>query len=179
MYAQLARGYAQLGDRNRTMQYIQLAEKEGPSSVYISTGEALSILGEEKAALARFERALSAPDSDRVEVRLAIAKLMIAKGETDDTRRQVTLALMEAAAGRTAPRPPSSCCERPTFSSVCTITNWPRRTSSARSPQAHLKLTSASAWPIPISLWAIRRERKHSSISSARGWEARSRAINI
>ena len=103
MYAQLARGYAQLGDRNRTMQYIQLAEKEGPSSVYISTGEALSILGEEKAALARFERALSAPDSDRVEVRLAIAKLMIAKGETDDTRRQVTLALMEAAAGRTAP----------------------------------------------------------------------------
>ena len=28
---------------------------------------------------------------------------MIAKGETDDTRRQITLALMEAAAGRTAP----------------------------------------------------------------------------
>lgn len=103
VYAQLARSYAQLHDRARTMQYIQLAEKQGPSLVYLSTGEALTILGEQKAAMARFERALSARDSDRVSVRLAIARLMMNKGETDDTRRQITLAMMEAASGRSAP----------------------------------------------------------------------------
>jgi tetratricopeptide (TPR) repeat protein len=103
VYAQLARCYAQLHQRNQTMHYIELAEKAGPVTVYISTGEALSVLGEEKAAMARFERALSAKGTDRVEVRLAIAHLMMNRGQTDDTRRQVTLALMEASAGRTEP----------------------------------------------------------------------------
>ena len=103
VYAQLARCYAQLHQRNQTMHYIELAEKAGPVTVYISTGEALSVLGEEKAAMARFERALSAKGTDRVEVRLAIAHLMMNRGQMDDTRRQVTLALMESSAGRTEP----------------------------------------------------------------------------
>ena len=103
VYAQLARSYAQLHERAQTMRYIVLAEKQGPSTIFVSTGEALSILGEEKAAMERFERALSAPDSDRIAVRLDIAKLMMNKSETDDTQRQISLALMEAAAGRTAP----------------------------------------------------------------------------
>ncbi|MGC2246819.1 MAG: tetratricopeptide repeat protein, partial [Terriglobales bacterium] len=103
VYAQLARCFAQLHERNQTMHYIELAEKAGPGAVYVSTGEALSVLGEQKAAMARFERALSLTGSDRVEVRLAIAHLMMNRGQMDDTRRQVTLALMEAAAGRTEP----------------------------------------------------------------------------
>jgi tetratricopeptide (TPR) repeat protein len=103
VYAEFARSYAQLRERPQTMQYIALAEKQGPSTIYLSTGEALTILGEQKAAMQRFERALSAPDSDRIGVRLAIAHLMMNKGETDDTRRQITLALMESASGRTAP----------------------------------------------------------------------------
>jgi tetratricopeptide (TPR) repeat protein len=103
VYAQLARCYAQLHQRNQTMHYIELAEKAGPATVYVSTGEALSVLGEQKAAMARFERALSATGTDRVEVRLAIAHLMMNRGQVDDTRRQVTLALMEAGAGRTDP----------------------------------------------------------------------------
>ncbi|MGH9642427.1 MAG: tetratricopeptide repeat protein, partial [Terriglobales bacterium] len=101
VYAQLARCYAQLRQRNQTMHYIALAEKAGPAAVYVSTGEALSVLGEDKAAMARFERALSAKDADRIEVRLAIAHLMLNKGKTDDTSRQISLAMMEAAAGRT------------------------------------------------------------------------------
>lgn len=101
--AQLARSYAQLHDRAQALHYVGVAEKQGPSTIYVSTGEALSILGEQKAAMERFERALSAPDSDRISVRLAIAKLMINKGETEDTRRQIVLALMEAGSGRTAP----------------------------------------------------------------------------
>lgn len=103
VYAQLARCYAQLGDRERTMQYIGLAEQQGPATIYLSTGDALSLLGEEGAAMERFERALTAPESDRISVRLAVARLMLTRGETEDARRQVALALMESASGRAAP----------------------------------------------------------------------------
>lgn len=103
VYAQMARCYAQLHERNQTMHYIELAEKAGPNTVYVSTGEALSVLGEQKAAMARFERALAVTGTDRVEVRLAIAHLMMNRGQDDAAQRQVTLALMEATAGRTEP----------------------------------------------------------------------------
>ena len=101
VYADMARCYAQLRQRNQTMHYIELAEKAGPSSVFLTTGEALNTLGEQKAAMARFERALSARDADRVAVRLAIAHLMVSRDQMNDARRQVTLALMEASVGRT------------------------------------------------------------------------------
>lgn len=103
IYAQLARCYAQLGDREGTLQYVQLAERHGSSALYMDTGEALNLLGEQDAAMDRFERALAAPDSDRISVRLAVARTMINKGETEDARRQIALALMEAAGGRTPP----------------------------------------------------------------------------
>jgi len=103
IYAQTARSYAQLGDRTHAMQFIEKAEQEPSSAIYLSTGEALTLLGEQDAAMERFERALTATESDRVGVRLAIAHLMVTKGETDDARRQVTLAMMEAGSGRTAP----------------------------------------------------------------------------
>src|SRR5882672_5970733 len=64
---------------------------------------ACSVLGEQDAAMERFERALTAPDSDRTSVRLAVARLMMKKSETDDARRQIALALMESAKGRTPP----------------------------------------------------------------------------
>ena len=103
LYAQLAKCYAQLDDREHTMQYIQLAERQGPSTVYLSTGDALSLLGDQSAAMQRFEMALDVPDSDRIGVRLAVAQMMVKQGEGNDARRQITLALMEAASGRTAP----------------------------------------------------------------------------
>jgi tetratricopeptide (TPR) repeat protein len=80
-----------------------MAEKQGPSTIYLSTGEALSLLGDQKAAIERFELALTAPDSDRIGVRLAVAQMMMRKGENEDARRQIALALMESASGRTAP----------------------------------------------------------------------------
>jgi tetratricopeptide (TPR) repeat protein len=101
--AQLARAYAQLGDRERTFQYIQQAEKQGTSAIYVSTGDALNLLGDHDAAMERFERALTAPESDRINVRLAVARLMMNNGDPDGARRQIGLALMEAASGRTAP----------------------------------------------------------------------------
>ena len=114
VYALLARAYAYLLERNEAMQNIQLAEQhaEHPSpsektarstlsQVYVSTGEALSTLGERQAAMDRFAKALTAPDSDRVGVRLAIAQLMAEQGHTEDAERQIALAQMESEAGVT------------------------------------------------------------------------------
>lgn len=115
-YALLARAYAQLGDREQTMQNVQLAEKyapmmpvkrnkpgSGPSSIYLSTGSALSVLGDNAGAMERFRRALTAPGSDRVGVRLAIAQVMAHQDRADDAKRQIALALMEAETGETEP----------------------------------------------------------------------------
>ena len=51
----------------------------------------------------RFEKALDAPNSDRVSVRLAIAKLMDSQDHPNDPQRQIALALMEARTGETLP----------------------------------------------------------------------------
>ena len=116
VYAQLARTYAQLQDREQTLRYVQLAEQHvppaqpgatdpqrGQSRVLVSTGQALSLLGDQNAAMERFARALTGPDSDRVSVRLAIARLMASQDHPDDARRQIALALMEAQTGETLP----------------------------------------------------------------------------
>src|SRR6202043_2296222 len=99
IYAQLARVYALLKDREQTLRYVQLAEQHAQpkqelaidqqdetgrnatrqdetkqhqeeSSVFVSTGQALSLLGDQKAAMERFERALQVPGSDGISVRL-------------------------------------------------------------------------------------------------------------
>ena len=109
VYAKLARSYAQLHDRENTMRNVELAEsyarrdKANESTILLSTGEALSLLGDKAAAMKRYEAALSATQSDRMEVRLAIARQMVTRGEFDDARRQVALGLMEAQTGETAP----------------------------------------------------------------------------
>jgi tetratricopeptide (TPR) repeat protein len=114
--ALLARSYAALHDRDQAMNYVRLAEEHIPpppsassaanseeSEILISTGEALTALEDTKAAMDRFRRALTAPKSDRVGVRLAIAGIMEQQGHTDDAQRQVALAWMEAEAGDTTP----------------------------------------------------------------------------
>ncbi len=101
VYAQIALAYAHLNDRERTLEYIKLAEEKGQSNVLGSTGEALSLIGERDAAMGRFEKALNSPDNNRLDVRLAIAKLMAADGHWDDARRQIALGLMEARSGET------------------------------------------------------------------------------
>ncbi len=117
VYALLARASANLGDREQTLRYVQLAEQyaeQNPvssrngvsqpsvvSDIYISTGEVLSTLGDDKAAMERFNKALLAPDSNRVSVRLAIARLMAQQERTEGAERQIALAQMEADAGDT------------------------------------------------------------------------------
>ena len=116
VYAWLARSWSQLQNTDQTMHYVQLAEQHAmlkpasatmPSSdapeVFVFTGEALSHLGDQNAAMLRFRRALTMPDSDRVTVRLAIAQLMAHEEHDDDASRQIALGLMEAEAGDTPP----------------------------------------------------------------------------
>jgi tetratricopeptide (TPR) repeat protein len=126
--ALFARSYAQLQDREQTLRYVQLAEQQvqqepvtatapksgqnsgsgqnpgsKPSAIYLSTGAALSVLGDQDAAMERFRKALTAPESDRVSVRLAIAEIMAHQDHPDDAKRQIALALMEAGTGETVP----------------------------------------------------------------------------
>ena len=119
VYALMARAYAELNDQQHTYEYVQLAEQHAQqepdstksvspagselSQIYVSTGEALSTLGDQKAAMGRFEKALTAPGSNRTSVRLAVAQLMAQQGRSTDAQRQVALALMESQAGATPP----------------------------------------------------------------------------
>jgi tetratricopeptide (TPR) repeat protein len=109
IYAKLARSYAVLHDRDNALRNVELAEshvsptEKDTGVVLIATGEALSILGDRDAAMQRFESALDAPHSNRLDVRLAIAKQMVARGEWDDAHRQIALGLMEVRTGEAAP----------------------------------------------------------------------------
>ncbi|MGA8531956.1 MAG: tetratricopeptide repeat protein, partial [Acidobacteriaceae bacterium] len=122
IYAWTARSYAELGDRDQTLRFVQLAEQRAQvtppteikasdevkphssnSDVYVFTGDALADLGDQRAAMLRFRRALVMPDADRVEVRLAVAELEARQGHADIASRQIALALMEAEAGTTLP----------------------------------------------------------------------------
>jgi tetratricopeptide (TPR) repeat protein len=116
IYAMLARSYAGIPDRDQALDNIQKAEALAdhpptapnaatwiPSDIYMDTGEALSTLGDRKAAMDRFARALVAPQSNRVGVRLAIAQLMAQQGHNAQAERQIALAQMEAEAGVTEP----------------------------------------------------------------------------
>ncbi|MGA8089436.1 MAG: tetratricopeptide repeat protein [Terracidiphilus sp.] len=115
--ALLARSYANLDNRDQTFHYVQLAEQQaeaapspkGPfglsveSATLVSTGEALSSVGEQKAAMDRFRKALQLPQGNRVDVRLAIAQAMAEQGHDDNAQREIALALMEATAGDALP----------------------------------------------------------------------------
>lgn len=108
--ALLARAYANLADRGQTLHYIQLAEQNAQadppleqSQILVTTGEALSALGDQNAAMDRFRRALEVAGTDRVGVRLAVAQLMAQQGHPADAERQIALAWMEAAAGDATP----------------------------------------------------------------------------
>jgi len=118
VYAWLARSWAELDNPAETMQYVKIAEQRamlkpasatasgrpgGPEAaqIFLLTGESLSTLGDHTAAMERYRRALTLPGSDRVGVRLAIAEAMEQKNQTQDARREVALAMMEAESGET------------------------------------------------------------------------------
>ena len=105
IYAQMAHNYARLHDRQQTFRYIEAAERTGSdqTGVLLDTGDALLTLGDRDAAMQRFARALTAPDAERVEARLAIARVFATDGRFDDARQQVSLGFAEARIGEAEP----------------------------------------------------------------------------
>jgi tetratricopeptide (TPR) repeat protein len=100
VYAEMARSYARLRQKDNAYKAVADAEKNGDDSrVLMTTGEALLLLGDNHGAMQRYSRALDAPGSDRVEVRLALARLFVQSGRRDDARDQVAYALAEARVG--------------------------------------------------------------------------------
>ena len=105
IYAELAHANAQLHRREETLKYVQAAERESgdSSGVLLATGDALLTLGDRDAAEQRFTAALQAPDANRIDARLAIAKLMARDGHWDDAKQQVSLAFAESRIGESSP----------------------------------------------------------------------------
>jgi len=117
IYALVARSNAELGNEEAARRNVELAEgyadkppaaeehldatewNDRRSAIYVSTGEAFSVLGKQQEAMARFTQALGLRPTDRVSVRLAIAADMARRGQTTDVQRQIALAQMEADAG--------------------------------------------------------------------------------
>jgi tetratricopeptide (TPR) repeat protein len=105
IYSQLAHAYAEMHNRPQTLKYIELAENldPGSSAVLLNDGDALLTLGDRDAALQRFTRALDAPDGNRVEARIAFARLFMRDRKFEDARQQVALAFAESRVGESAP----------------------------------------------------------------------------
>ncbi len=105
IYGEMAHAYAQLHDRDQTMRYVEAAEKYGAdsSATLLNTGDALLTLGDQKAAMDRFSKALAAPDANRVNVRLAIAKVMARDGHYNDAKQQISLGFAESRIGEAPP----------------------------------------------------------------------------
>lgn len=105
IYAQLAHASAMLHRRDDTLRYIQAAERSMPDSseIFLATGDALLVLGDRDAAMDRFARAMDAPDANRVQARLAFAKLFTRERKFDDARQQVALAFAESRVGEASP----------------------------------------------------------------------------
>ncbi|MGA2991857.1 MAG: tetratricopeptide repeat protein, partial [Candidatus Korobacteraceae bacterium] len=105
IYASMAHAYAYMHDRERTLRYVNAAEKLGPnqSAILLNTGDALLALGDPKGAMDRFTRAMQAPDGNRVEARLAMAKLFEHQGKKEDARQQIALAFAESRIGDASP----------------------------------------------------------------------------
>ena len=105
LYAQRAHAEAELKMRSETLEDVKAAEDQAPDqgAVLLATGDALLLLGEKDAAQQRFARALDAPDTNRVETRLAFARLFVNQRKYDDARQQVSIGFTEARVGEAAP----------------------------------------------------------------------------
>lgn len=96
--AQLARSYAQLRRPNEAMQAIGTAERIGGKDykVLLVTADALRVMGHNDEAMKRYERAMESSDENRLQVRLALARLFAEEGHDAEAQQQVALGFAEA-----------------------------------------------------------------------------------
>ena len=165
-YVQLAEQYAQpkqelaitLQDQqdetghNATRQ-DETKQHQEESSVFVSTGQALSLLGIRKPPWSA--------SKERSKCRKAIASVCVWPLRSSwqtmviwwmHNGRSHWL-LWKHRPGKRCPLPGRSCCRRRTYSSACMNTNLRRHTCSALWQQVHPIQPCASAWPIPTWRW--------------------------
>ena len=112
VYAQMARAYAQLHQRDQALKAIAAAEKHSTDPrIFIATGEALLTLGDHQAAMDHYARALESSDADRVQTRLALARLFAHEGRRDEAQQQIALGFAEARVGEANPITPQNLLE--------------------------------------------------------------------
>ena len=148
-----------LGQKDETMRYVEAAEKLGgeQSSILLDTGDALLTLGDRKAAMDRFARALDAPDANRVDARLAIARLMVKYGEDEDAKQQISLAFAESRIGEAPPVTADNLIEAANLLLAMHDFISQQTISSAPGKLAPRPTSSPSVWLTPISHRAKRK----------------------
>ncbi|HYL12681.1 MAG TPA: tetratricopeptide repeat protein [Terriglobales bacterium] len=98
IYAQMARCYARLHRPQDTAKAVEMAERTGGtnSKVLLATAEALLVAGERDQAIERYGRALELSDADRLDTRLALARLFAQEHNWPDARQQIAMGFAEA-----------------------------------------------------------------------------------
>jgi len=98
IYAQMARSYARLHRQQATMEALEMAERTGGnnSKVLLVTAEALLLADQRDQAIERFGRALELSDADRLDARLALARLFAQEHNRPDARQQIAMGFAEA-----------------------------------------------------------------------------------
>ena len=97
-YAQMARAYARLRRDQDALNAIQSAERAGAnnSKILLATAEALLLMGDNDQAMARYGQALDLSEADRLETRLALARLFSQERKYADAHEQIALGFAEA-----------------------------------------------------------------------------------
>ena len=98
IYAHMARSYARLHRNDDAIKAIATAEQtgSGDSKVLLATAETLMLMGERDQAMKRYTNLLDLSDTDRLETRLALARLFASENKWSDAREQIGLGFAEA-----------------------------------------------------------------------------------
>lgn len=98
VYAQMARSYARLHRDQDAMGAIQQAERTGGnnSKILMATAEALLLMGDRDKAMERYGRALDLSETDRLETRIALARLFAQEKKWSDAHDQIAMGFAEA-----------------------------------------------------------------------------------
>jgi len=98
IYADLARANARLNRNQEAMRNIQLAEQRGGNNakILLATADAFLIMNNRDAAMDRYARALDLSDADRLQTRIALARLFVEQGNRPEARQQIAMGFAEA-----------------------------------------------------------------------------------
>jgi len=101
--ALLGRSYARLGRSAEALQTVASAVQTGGRDykVLLVSADALRMLNQNEKAMSIYGRALESSDSNRLEIRLALARLFAEEGKAADAQQQIAFGFAEARVAQT------------------------------------------------------------------------------